>query len=521
MKALKKAPLYLIFAAMPLITMALISLIFRIDPRNTVLVAGDEITWYSLVRSVVAFGRPLGYYGYAGSHAAYGTFSTWGPAQVYAMSLIPRITGMTMQSPILTNVVYACAANLLFVLFTQPEVKSALRLILISFLTYVSFQFIFTGMSETTRFSMGIILTGILWYLWKNASKGKIFYGFILYVLAPLLILAFSACYILFTIAVPVWFLCLSARLGRKKKKKFLFWFFYWILAVILSALIVAGMYFFRSKVIAPYISSTTGDFIAAFRQGLRPGLDYARGLLIRAWNNLNPLALYRMRGEHHGFYTLTLFFYYAVILLSLIRMLLCIGKKYKHRDCFAQYLTSFLLLTSFLFAFIFLYTTEPASMIRGLNIAFVPALYLLCLGEKDSIITYRLAIILLIGMYSFGINFSETAIPGRYDAAAAARIEEVENTLSRYIVLDPQADPSENTVQLYGDLTPSLMGLPAGAGINAMLWLNVVEPEYRYALLNLESPGGRDMETTTLLLTDRGYKELYNDGALAVYANR
>jgi len=47
------------------------------------------------------------------------------------------------------------------------------------------------------------------------------------------------------------------------------------------------------------------------------------------------------------------------------------------------------------------------------------------------------------------------------------------------------------------------------------------VEPEYKYALLNLESPGGRDMETTTLLLTDRGYKELYNDGALAVYANR
>ena len=123
--------------------------------------------------------------------------------------------------------------------------------------------------------------------------------------------------------------------------------------------------------------------------------------------------------------------------------------------------------------------------------------------------------------MYSFGINFAETAIPGRYDAAAAARIQEVENTLSRYIVLDPQADPSENTVQLYGDLTPSLMGLPAGAGINAMLWLNVVEPEYRYALLNLESPGSRDMETTTLLLTDRGYKELYNDGALAVYANR
>ena len=521
MKALKKIPLYILFAAMPLITMALISLIFRIDPRNTVLVAGDEITWYSLIRSVCAFGRPLGYYGYAGSHAAYGTFSTWGPAQVYAMSLLPAFTGMTLQSQILTNVVYACAANLIFVLFTQPEVKSALKLILISFLTYVSFQFIFTGMSETTRFSMGIILTGILWYLWKNAAKGKVFYSIVLFVLAPVLILAFSACYILFTITVPVWFLCLAARMAHKKKRNFGFLILYRLLAVLFSAAIVAGMYFLRSKLIAPYLSSTTGDFIAAFRTDFQTGLSYAAGLLRSAWDSLNPAALFAMRSEHHGFYMFTMFFYYAVILLCLIRMILCISKSYKHRDCFAQYLTCFLLLVSFLFAFIFLYTTEPVSMIRGLNIAFVPALYLLCLGEEDSIITFRLAILLLIGIFSFGLNFAETAVPGRYDPAAPARIEETEKLLSQYIVLDPEADPAENTVQLYGELTTPLMGLPAGTGINAMLWLNVVEPEYKYALLNLESPGTRDMETTMHMLTDKGYKELYKDDSWAIYSNR
>lgn len=45
----------------------------------------DEIGWYNQVAAVIEYGKPLGYYGYNGTHAQIGTWGAWGDCAAAAL----------------------------------------------------------------------------------------------------------------------------------------------------------------------------------------------------------------------------------------------------------------------------------------------------------------------------------------------------------------------------------------------------------------------------------------------------
>ena len=144
---LKRIPVYILFILMPLLT------------------------------ALLAFGGPLGYYGYNGGHAAIGTFGAWGPFMVWAMSPVAAVTGMELLTPVYTNLLFSCLANFFFLLFTRPSFRSTLKMLLASCFFYTSFNYILTSMSESTRFSLGIVLA---------APAGAPLYSFLYFLLYPL-----------------------------------------------------------------------------------------------------------------------------------------------------------------------------------------------------------------------------------------------------------------------------------------------------------------------------------------------
>ena len=511
-------PLYILFVLMPVLTALVICLAYGVRLTDAVPVFNDEISWYGQVRSAAAYGAPLGYYGYNGSHAAIGTFGPWGPLMVYALSAIPAVRGMTLLTPVLTNLAASCLANLLFLALTRPSFRGALRLVLVSCLTYVSFTYVLTGMSESVRFSMGVILTGILWHLWENAKKGGRFYSLLLYLIAPLFILFATGCYILFAIALPVWFLCLARRISlRSRKKGLFFWILFWILAFLVSLVLVGGVFYLRGRTASAYTTSTTGSLLATLGDGPGAALAFLKGRIKDAWKVISPLVLIRDWNYHHGYYMCFLVTYYLVILLLAVRLLLCIRKTYRDRASFPRYLAAFLLLSGFLAAFVLLYTTVLPTLVRGLNIGFVSAVWLLCLGEdSERIIERRIALLMLAGMISFAFNYPETILPGRFDPAVKESLAADQDLFETWIRVEKGADPWDNTVALYGSMTNRFTGLPAGCGVNAMLDGTPVK-QAGYAVLNLEKTNGIDMEKEAVSLAENGYRELYRDEGLVI----
>jgi hypothetical protein len=173
-------------------------------------------------------------------------------------------------------------------------------------------------------------------------------------------------------------------------------------------------------------------------------------------------------------------------------------------------------MLTGFLAAFILLYTTVLPTLIRGLNIAFVPAVLLLCLGEEDTIVSQRLSVLLLIGLIGFIPNFRASILEDRFDSERTALIKSQAELFEQYIQVEKGKTAEENTIALYGHMTNHLLGIPAGAGINCYLDGSLADA-YGYAVLNLEAPGTLDMTAISDGLAKKGYQELYRDDHLVI----
>ena len=91
----------------------------------------DEIGWYNQVAAVIEYGKPLGYYGYNGTHAQIGTWGAWGIAPLLPYAAFGKIFGWGLSSMALANIFFLCLAMLLLVIMTRPSVTQTLWLILL------------------------------------------------------------------------------------------------------------------------------------------------------------------------------------------------------------------------------------------------------------------------------------------------------------------------------------------------------------------------------------------------------
>ena len=106
----------------------------------------DEIGWYNQVAAVIEYGKPLGYYGYNGTHAQIGTWGAWGIAPLLPYAAFGKIFGWGLSSMALANIFFLCLAMLLLVIMTRPSVTQTLWLILLYSCSFITIGYSLTYM---------------------------------------------------------------------------------------------------------------------------------------------------------------------------------------------------------------------------------------------------------------------------------------------------------------------------------------------------------------------------------------
>lgn len=169
----------------------------------------DELFYYKQVESVVAYGYPLGYYGFNESHALQLSFAAWSPVLVLPWIVWGMLFGWSLMSPVVCNIVLLTLAVFFFVLLARPTWKQTGVLALLFCLYNLFVRYMLSGMPEVICFSFLILFYGLALNYQRRETAGKLA-G--LFALSGLLTLMRP--YMLLFLLLPVYFLIRAA--GRK-----------------------------------------------------------------------------------------------------------------------------------------------------------------------------------------------------------------------------------------------------------------------------------------------------------------
>jgi len=497
----------LIFCALPIMIMGVLSLWKGFDLSKFTPVYNDEVSWYSQTAAVVKYGGPLGYYGYNGSHAQIGTFGTWGMSIVYFMALIPKLLSFFMEINesviILGNMVWACLANGLFVLLAKPDRKQLKVLILLYLCLYVNHMYMFFAMAETLRFSIALILAGMFCFLHGRQGHSK--YKIMLYVIVPISILLAASTYVVFGVLFSVWFYFVykdNEKLSRYTAA-------YFAGTLFLSLCITFMIYIINGYCAGPYMEGTASAIIYAFKKGIVHGIKFTILSILKNFEQCSPWFVISSIGVEHGFISSQLLLYYAMLALAVYAVVK--GWKNAFKNAEAHFIIAFVLI-AWLAAFVVLYDTSSWTLVRGLNVALVFSLYLLAMTDVKAM--KKIMVIALAGLVPFLLTFEETSIHGRNDTGRTNLSKE----FGELIVLDEESeDPWENTVAYYGAYQKHGFDLPIGTGVNLMLYGGVNE-KAKYAII--EDDHYIDTEKILQELQDHHHEIIFQKEDIVVMKN-
>lgn len=506
-----------IFVLLPCVYVFLLCWRFNMDVTNLPLTVNDEIGWYLQSFSVAEYGRPLGYYGYNGTHAAVGTFGAWGASSIWFMALFIRVLKFIFPLPdfgvyIFNNLMWACTANLVLILCAKPDNKRLLRFIAVYILLFVNHAYIFLGMSETIRYSMSAILAALTIFMWNRQNSR--FYRVVLYFIAPVVIIAFTTSYIMYALTLPIWILAVYKNTPAVHNHKIVFF----SLGMCFFLLVTAGIYYINGQMSSPYVTSVVGDILAAFRQGMVYGV---KQIIQHAQYNLHRCTLqYLWENRDYGFgwHSTYLTVYYVSCGYLLISFLL--GRKKMSTKDWEFHGIGAYMMVAFLVAFIVLYDTITPTLVRGINIGLVYALFLMCMSDKGTTVK-RFAAIMILALYPFLMYL-------RGDVIKSHKIPEMNNDYQRvfaeHIIIDEENNPWENTVALYGIDRSELILLPVGTSLNNMIsW----EPNEmaRYVIYMIDTEGLTLEEVMEARIipyeTQETHELLYRDEKMVLMRNK
>lgn len=471
-----------IFVLLPCVYVFLLCWRFDMDVTNLPATFNDEFSWYSQVFAVVEHGKPLGYWGYNGTHAATGTYGPWGASSVWFLALFIRFLRYIFPFPdfsiyIFNNLMWACTANLVLVLCAKPNIKNTLRFITVYILLFVNHTYIFMGMAETMRFSMSTILAGLTIFLWNRQNHR--FYRAVSYVIAPLVIISFMTTYIMYALVLPIWLLAVYKNSPAVHKHKIC----YFSLSAFFFLAVTFMVYYINGQVSSPYVVDEVGDILAAFGQGVSLGIRKAFNHIRVNLNRCTLRFLWSTRKESFGWPSVYYFIYYAVGFYLLVSFLT--GRKKMNAKDWEFCGIGVYMMAGYLAAFIVLYNTFTYNLLRGIHIALVYALFLLCMQSTGTSIK-RFAAIMLLAVYPF-LMFLRIDVVKRHKIPED-RVE-YQELFAEHIILDEEKNPWENTVAVYGDEQSESVYLPVGAAVNYMLSWKANE-HARYAICWLYEEG-------------------------------
>lgn len=492
----KRGPVLMV-VVLPLLQAVIIALYCMITYKSALPVPqwNDEGAYYTLIKTWLATGQPLGYWGFDGGHAILGTGSAWSPAILLPYAVFGMMFGWNYSSVYFANLLFLTFAQILFLLLVRPEKKARIRMFILQAVSTVVLLYSVTLMSELLRFSLAIILAGMIYRLYFGKCS-RIFR----FVIMPLFLLALIQIYIFFVFAVPLYVF------GVLKGSKWWTWWKKTLISLAVLLLVGGASYYLLHLISSNYNIYKTENLLEALQSLDIPAVF--RAVLSMVKEGLWGLGSCFLSRMGHGLFQW--FVPFIILLIFLPFGVLC-ADGWKMRNGKQNFWNRDHILCAqgafgtalFLSAFITVYSLEPFTFFRSMGIVLLFTLYLLMMTEHK----WLFPVLLLFygtGMIFLPANlkdFTEERYPGR---ETIEEWKELENELESHIALQTDADPWKNTIALYTLEPRVLAAMPAGSGVNMMLYTDSIPEKAEYLFFSKES-GQRRCDWL-----EHDYKEIY-----------
>lgn len=451
----------------------------------------DEGAYYELIKTWLATGQPLGYWGFDGGHAIVGTGSAWSPAILLPYALFGMMFGWGYSSAFFANLLFLVLAQVFFLLIVKPERKYLVRMLLVQGLSVIAILYSTTLMSEILRFSLAIILAGMMYKLYFGEC-GKIFR----FVVVPLYLLALVQVYIFFVFAVPIYVF------GAVKEWK---WWKKALLSFGVLLVVGGGSYYLLHLISSNYNIYKTENLLKALQ---------SFDIVAMVWSVLSMVkeGLWGLwscfgTGVGHGMFKWFVPFLFVLILLPAGKLCVDVWQWNKKRkmdakdsevvaDKFWNHDRRICLqvafgIALFLGAFITVYSLESFTFFRSLGIVVIFSMYLLMMTKSKWLFPMVLGIY-AVGMLFLPANMKDFAVE-RYPGEEVAKEWDVfAEEMETVVEVREGVDPWENTIALFTLEPKVLASMPAGSGVNMMLYSDEIPAEVEYLFFSKEQENRR-----------------------------
>ncbi|MCR4657352.1 MAG: hypothetical protein K5770_14180 [Lachnospiraceae bacterium] len=475
----------------------------RFDLKILIPVWNDEVGWHNQVQAVITYGRPLGYYGYNGTHAQFGTFGPWGISPLLPYAVFGTLFGWHLYSMALANLSFLAISLFLFCILTQPDRREMIWMIIMYCISFITIGYSMTSMCEGLRYSLAIVLTGITVYLYRKVEEQENYGKKHLFMILCFFLFTIFAInvYVILALFIPLF--C-NALLKRKP-------FHIRIIISLVSTLLIA---FIENKIVSlvssPYTESTIASYVNELKEnGLYSMVVY---VVDNTFENLETVDLPSvLQANDH-----TLFWYFIVYLIIMFVSVYNLILTRSERDYIFVYI-----LAGFLFGYCILYTGSGWTLCRGSNTGLICTFLLMSvLKPKGGSFTdlrklgVLLFVIAIVGIkkYHSGLIYERVEV----SAYTEAILQEKE-MLTEIMDISEDNDRWNNTVATYGFLGPYWqLALPDGTGTNFMI-SGEANTEAGYVLINSEEENVNDILNLNI---DTGHSVLYRDEVFVILKN-
>lgn len=471
----------------------------------------DEAAYYSLIKTWLDTGQPLGYWGFDGSHALIGTGSAWSSAILLPYAIFGMMFSWNLSSVFYANILFLCMANAIFLFLVKPDKKYLLRILAVQMLSVITILYCTTGMSEPFRYGMAIVLAGVYYKLYFSESS-KLFK----FVVAPIYIVMTVQIYIFMAFSIPIYIYAIMKNSKWWKQ----------IIASGVAMATVAGIsYYILHLISSNYNIYKTEQLFEALKNFDIVG---AIGIFLRMFKD-GILGLWEITNRYvgHGLFLWFVPFCMFLVFIPALLFLKDIIQKKISKDSIIYAIVSYSV-GLFLFMYISVYSLERFTFFRGVGIVVLFSMFLLCFLDNKKIFLGFL-VLYGIGIIFLPANLNDFMKDRFRSEAEMEEWEELEETFAEVLIVDPKSEPWENTIAIYTLEPKVISSIPSGMGINMMRNEEAFCEEAKYILFSLE-PDREDLNTEWLefyandilernkVIMDEKYKKIYADEKYSIF---
>lgn len=473
----------------------------------------DETWWYTQYAAISEYGRPLGYFGYAGTHADVGTWGPWGMFPLLLTGLFARIFGWGLHAHVYYNFFFLALSALIFILLTKPSNRSLVMLAVIHGLMYISICYSTICMNEIVRFCMAIVLAGIMYrmIMEPKVSRTRMI---LRCTVVPLLLMYATCFYVILGAFIPVYLFIMLRNLKL---------IFRTLVTLPVSFFAIQALQDLNALTVCPYIPDQNAISFTPPTLQLKI-LDFYFTVL----NNCANIDPFRLFLEPNTYDAAPVMLWFCILLYLLMGLLIwrlhVTAKKEETKGIFAVQTMCLYLLVVFWAGHIVLYNTGTWTLMRGCNTALCAVLFLTALMPKGETQVWRGGLIVcILGIFTFITIFTtEFTSSSRFSTEEQdAQWAQEQAVLAEVIQLDKTAeDPWSNTVVLCGTETEIYYVLPYGVGVNSYISDSINE-NARYVILGYNYSDISTRDTDLQILLDSGHEPIYECEDYTVLENR